>query len=862
MKHKHNFLYIIAAACIILFSAFTAKGQSVRGRVTDTGGETLPAALIQAQHAETGRTIGTTTALNGTFDMRVDPGTYKLNISFLGFLDKEMEITVRQDLNLGDIQLQPSTIGLEEVMVISSYARDRQTPVAISNIPGEVIIERLGSQEFPEILKTTPSVYATKEGGGYGDSRINLRGFDSNNIGVLINGVPVNDMENGRVYWSNWAGLSDVTSTMQVQRGLGASRLAISSVGGTINILTRSTDARRQGNVFYGIGNDGYDKKGMTLSTGLLDNGWAATFSGSRTTGDGYVDGLAFHGWSYFLNVSKQVNRAHSLSLTAFGAPQYHNQRYTRSRFQTYRDHRSGIKYNPDMGYKNGQLYTASYNFYHKPQISLNHFWSISPETTLSTSAYVSISSGGGRRTAGSNANWLRYNSADGKPYEDTKLTPNGYLDFDAVMAENALSETGSKAIISNAVNAHDWYGVLSTLNTDIDDFRITGGLDLRYYRGYHMQKVDDLLGGEYYLDVTASGVSRSLNRPANTLLKEGDIITYHDLGEVQWAGIFAQGEYVTDEYSAFFSTTLSNTGYRRTDYFIYEEGSPEQRSDWQHFLAYSFKGGANYNMTDNHNVFFNAGYFTRAPYFRFAFIGFTNEINAGVKHERVMSAELGYGYTSRYLSGNLTLYRTNWLDKAMTRTMGDVLANLTGLNALHQGIELELVSNPIPKLYVRGMASIGDWTWTDDVIADIYDENQQLLGTVNVFAGGLKVGNSAQTTAALGLDYEILPRVKLGVDFTHFDRLYAFFNVENRTDSNRRGVDAWRMPDYQLFDASLRYDFKLADFNASVFAKVNNIFDTEYIADGTDGSSLDFDTATGYYGFGRTWSMFLRIRF
>ena len=862
MQQKSFLSTILLFAAMLVLMGHQVAASSISGTVRGEDGEVLPSALVEVINVDTGRSYGTTTALDGTFHLSVEPGVYTVSISYLGYLEKLLTVDAETDQDLGVVELEVSTIGLQEVMVVSSFARDRQTPVSVSNISAEIITERLGTQEFPEILKLTPSVYATKDGGGYGDSRINLRGFDSNNIGVLINGVPVNDMENGRVYWSNWAGLSDVTSTMQVQRGLGASRLAISSVGGTINIITRSTDAQRRGNFSTAIGSDGYSKQSITMSTGLLDNGWAATVSGSRNVGNRYVEGLDYEGWSYFINVSKQINEDHTMALTAFGAPQTHNQRWPRQLIQTYREHRDGRRYNPSMGYKNGQLYSGSYNFYHKPQVSLNHYWSIDSETTLSTALYASVSSGGGRRIFGDNSNWLRHNSTDGLPYEMTKLTPNGYLDFDAVMAENALSETGSKAIVANAMNEHDWYGMLSTLTRDIDNFELTGGLDLRYYRGYHYQQIDDLLGGEYFLDVTGGGNSRNVNRPANTLLREGDKINYHDLGEVRWAGLFTQAEYITDEYSAFLSVTGSHTGYRRTDYFLYEEGSPEERSDWVNFNAYSVKGGFNYNLTPQHNVFLNGGYFTRAPFFRFAFIGFTNEVNIGAQHERVMSGELGYGYRGRFLSANLTLYRTNWLDKALTRRIGDVMANMTGLNALHQGIELDFIAEPTPRLEVRGMFSLGDWTWTDDVIADIYDEEQRLIGTHEVYAGGLKVGNSAQTTAGFSIDYDVLQRVTLGLDFTHYDRVFADFNVENRTVYEERGIQAWEMPSYQVVDMNLRYRFQINNLNASMFANVNNLLDTRYIADATDGASFDYDTATVYYGFGRTWSLSFRVNF
>ncbi|MFO8022044.1 MAG: carboxypeptidase-like regulatory domain-containing protein, partial [Perlabentimonas sp.] len=332
----NKFVKLLLAVCLFSANVSLVNAQGVvTGVVLDANSnEPLPAATVRIE----GTTIGIVTDLDGTFSLKVPEGKQTIVFSFVGYGDVTKNVNLKSDSNLGEISLEPETVGLEEIMVVSSIVRDRQTPVAVSTIKAEVIIEKLGSQEFPEILKSTPSVYATKDGGGFGDGRINLRGFDSDNIGVLINGVPVNDMENGRVYWSNWAGLSDVTQTMQVQRGLGASRLAISSVGGTINIVTQSTKSKKGGTVFHGFGHDGYQRTSLSLSTGLMDNGWSITALGGKTSGQGFVDGADFEGWSYFLNVSKKVNENHILSFTAFGAPQWHNQRYPRQLIQTYRE--------------------------------------------------------------------------------------------------------------------------------------------------------------------------------------------------------------------------------------------------------------------------------------------------------------------------------------------------------------------------------------------------------------------------------------------------------------------------------------------------------------------------------------------
>ena len=169
---------------------------------------------------------------------------------------------------------------LEEVVVSSrviDVAKERLTPVAVSTITASEISLKVGNQEFPEIMNSTPGVYATKQGGGYGDSRISLRGFDQRNTSFLINGQPVNDMENGWVYWSNWQGLTDVASGIQIQRGLGASRLAVPSVGGTVSIFTKTAQIAEGGSLTQSLGNDGYRKTSALYNTGKNENGFAAS---------------------------------------------------------------------------------------------------------------------------------------------------------------------------------------------------------------------------------------------------------------------------------------------------------------------------------------------------------------------------------------------------------------------------------------------------------------------------------------------------------------------------------------------------------------------------------------------------------
>lgn len=842
-----------------MFISFQNYAQTLKGVIVDeSNGQSIPGATIFVE----GSNVGTVSDLDGNFSFKVPVGTNNLHVSSMGYTElvKNYTISASQDLDLGELTLTSNAIGLDEVKVIASYATNRKTPVALSNIEPAYIDEKLGTQEFPEILKTTPSVYATKQSGGYGDSRINVRGFDSRNVGILINGVPVNDMENGTVYWSNWAGLSDVTRTIQVQRGIGASRLAISSIGGTINILTKTTDMKKGGTISYGLGNNGYNKTAFTVSTGLLDNGWAVTVSGSHTKGDGYILQTGFEAWSYYFNASKRFSSKNQISFNVFGAPQWHNQRSSSYLIQTYRDDPNGTKLNWGYGSLNGELFNGDYgqNYYHKPVFSLNHFWNISDNLSVNTVAYASFGRGGRRVVYGPQSTLLRFTYPGGMPYAETLQTPGGLLDYDSVQTINQQSLTGSQAIFSTIYNSHNWYGVLSTLKYDLNNISITGGFDGRYYKGFHYQRIDDLLGGKYFLD------SKNVNRAPGTPLYVGDTVNYSYIGEVLWAGLFSQIEYSKDKLSAFASFATSYSNSRRLDYYTYtpQDTAPGQVSIWRPFLTYSIKGGVNYNISDKFNVFVNGGYFTRPPFISYMFVKYQNTPIDSIKPERVLTFETGIGYTSGKFTTNLYGYYTKWMDKSITKALGGVTAYITGLEANHKGLEWVAKLQLNKKLDLGFMASVGDWKWGNDVNAEVYDENQTLIGSLFVYTSGIHVSNAAQTTGAITFDYEILPSLKIGIDWTYYDRLYADFLIENRTSALDKGVDAWRMPSYNLTDFSASYRFDLGPYKASLYGNINNLFDIQYLADGTDGNSHDAFTSYVYYGFGRTWSLTLNIKF
>ena len=615
---KRNLMHFLLSALLCVGSlAAYAQNVKVRGQLVDAEtGEPLIGASVVVE----GTTQGSVTDIDGYFTQSA-PARATLVFSYVGY--KEQKYTLDgSESNLGTIQMQADAVMLNDVVITSTIAIDRKTPVAVSTIGPAFIEEKLGTQEFPEVLKATPGIYVTKDGGGYGDANTRVRGFESENVAVMINGVPMNGMENQKVYWSNWAGLSDVTRTMQVQRGLGASKVSSPAVGGSINIVTLGTEAKKGGSVSYAMGNDGYNKILFTVSSGLSKDGWAFTLLGGKTWGDGYIQGTEFEGYNYFASISKRINDNHQLSLSAFGAPQWHNQRnYNNAlsikewqRVQQYMGEKSPYRYNPTFGYRKGQVFNSSRNSYHKPQISLNHLWQINAKSSLSTALYASIGRGNGYSGTGDSTHRNLWYGASNGYVNNTFRHEDGTFDYDAIDELNAASTTGSKMVMAKSMNNHEWYGLLSTYTTKFGEYLdFYGGIDFRYYKGLHQNIITDLFSGQYFVDSNRGNVLPANNAAANNpdfvnqKLGVGDVV-YRDYdGHVMSEGVFAQLEYNREKISAFVAGGLSNTGYWRYDRFYYD--ADHAKSGKKNYLGGNIKGGINYNLTEKHNVFFNAGF-------------------------------------------------------------------------------------------------------------------------------------------------------------------------------------------------------------------------------------------------------------
>jgi outer membrane receptor protein involved in Fe transport len=794
-------------------------------------------------------------------------------------------------------------VNLEEVVVSSrviDVAKERETPIAVSTISAQEVLLKVGNQEFPEIMNKTPGVYATKQGGGYGDSRISLRGFDQRNTSFLINGQPVNDMENGWVYWSNWAGLSDVTSNIQIQRGLGATSLAVPSVGGTVSIFTKSAEKAQGGSITQLVGNNGYIKTTAVYNTGVSEKGWSSSYLLTKWSGDGYIQNTSGAGWTYFAAVGyTPEDSAHALNFSFLGSGQWHHQRDVWVSIRDYQNFGSeGIDqtWNSNGGTLNGEEFNMRRNFYNKPLATINWDWDISSNVQLNTSLYGSAGRGGGTGPRGRNY----YNAdIDILPFRKDltehyteggrgSRNVDGTINFDAVVAHNSQYEVGSNNDSSFArdilvrrasMNSHNWVGGISKLNIQQGKMRYSLGVDLRNYVGYHYRALENLMGLQQYASTGNENLGTQLIGANDLVVAKpfqgtniGDDeakIDFYNIGRVKWAGFNGLVEYAGDNVTAVVQAGLSNQQFQREDRFNNTDNPISDKAD---LTGGYLKAGINYNFTEKSNVFVNAGYIDRQPLFDAVFPNFGNDINPDLQNERIESVEIGYGYIGNGLKVNINAYSTNWGNRFVSRSLSnqqgvDGTAQFRNVDVQHNGIEAE-ASYRFGGTKLRGMLSIGDWTYTKDFSSELFDENQQSIGTGTLYTKGAKVGDAAQFTAYLGVDQRLGDKLKVDLDYRFVDGLYADYSITDSAFTTPDNDGALKLPSYGLVDLGVTF---YAAEGWSLRGNINNLLDTTYIAESNSNIHATADSTTWngvdtrnsvWFGFGRTWNVSLKYKF
>ena len=715
----NRFTRIVANLVILSLTPILFAQMTVSGTVTDaSNGEALAGANVVVD----GTNLGAAADANGGYTISNVPNGATLTASMIGYTDASATAATTVNFSLTGSAIEMS--GLE---VLASRAGEK-TPVAYTNVSKADMDVRLGSQDIPMALNTTPSVYATQQGGGAGDARINVRGFNQRNVAVMINGVPQNDMENGWVYWSNWDGVGDATHSIQMQRGLSAVNLATPSIGGTMNIITDPTAASRGGMFKQEVGQGSFLKTSINYNTGLIGGNLALSGTLVRKTGNGIIDKTWTDAWAYYFGASYQMNDANRFEVYAVGAPQRHGQNLYKqnlgaydSEFATsiegydatavgadgqFRDEGEangvgfGRTFNQNWAPVNssytGQQYWYMYgertvdrhdpnylnereNFFHKPLVNLNHYLTLNDQMRLSTIVYWSGGSGGGTGTYGK----IPTMDADGGLGDDDYKFYYGrgpwvrdwntLIDYNSGNADTVYVDKSALARTHGAGNNQS----VGILRNSINRQSTIGVISKLNY------DLSDALKLQVGLDWRTAGIEHARevrdlmggdyyldfaddNAPDGKKVTLGNIIAYHNETTVDWLGAFAQGSYSSGPINAYGMFGFSQIAYTYQDHFTVADAVIDHGDP---ITTTQFKGGAMYDVSDGISVFANFGVVEKPPIMDNV-IYFDGTVASDPANEKFQSIEAGVNYRAGNMAVKAGYYMTDWINRNLTKAV------------------------------------------------------------------------------------------------------------------------------------------------------------------------------------------------
>ena len=893
----NRFTRIVANILILSFSSILFAQMTVSGTVTDAfTGNTLAGANVVVD----GTDMGAAADANGGYTLSNVPNGATLTASMIGYSDQSATAGRTVNFRLSESALQMS--GLD---VIASRV-DAKSSIAYTDVSPEELDLRLGTRGIPQALSLTPNVYVETNGGGYDDENIAVRGFTDNYTSFLINGIPVNDMENGNLYFSNWSVLADIGTSVQLQRGQSAVNLATPSVGGTINFVSALPSQEASGSVKYLLGNGNHNKFTAKASTGLIMDGKASIMIGlGKRFADNYGgrDGTYSDATSYYLNGSYALNDKNRFEFITLGSPQRHGHAFYNSKLKTWdheyakelgdtsatADDEVGRSYNteyntisdaaaaelgqvaradwmPGSGwnFKEADRYysnaiTARHNYFYRPITQLNHYMKASESLDVITTFLHVGGEGGGTG---------RYGSFP-------KTSDGLYRDFSSVILANAanpidslgqtLGVTGnqSTAVLRGSRNNHVTYGLMSKAMYQMNDnMKVTAGVDVRTATIEHYRQIYDMLGGDVYYSTS------NKNESGTDLYKTlGDKIAYDFTNDISWSGGYAQVDYNTEAINSFVMGGFTTTSFSYHNRFI--EG--EKKVDSDPANGNQMKAGVSYALNDDVTLFTNAGMTSLTPSFDKVIDDYSGLLTENYKNEKATFADFGarFSLLGGSLGGSMNYYYTVWQDRQIrvsvdniTGTGTDGYANITGLSQTHSGLEYSFAYKLMESLRFDVVGHVSNWEYTENVSTTYYPDELNPDSTVNynLYISGLKVGGAPQTQLNFITTFNQGP-LAVSAEVETSDNYYGNFSPTSRTSDGDQNTQAYKAPQRMLINLHAAYSLGLAGYDVAVNLSVFNATDAKYLgyvsdSDGTIGN------AYVHMGMPMTWSLGLTLGF
>lgn len=821
--------------------------------------------------------------------------------------------------------------------VVSNEEREdtllTNTPVFVTTLDESETTTGGGAGNISGLLQSSRDVFAATAGFNFSAARFRIRGYQSDKTMILLNGIPMNDLETGRGTWYRWGGLNDITRYSETKNWLTNNPYHFGGIGGYSNINSKATGVRRGSRLSYASTNRAYSHRLMyTYGTGMQANGWAFAFSlSTRYANEGYVEGTFYEAYSYFFAAEKNINKNHNLNLSILGAPSKRG-RANISVLETY-ELSGNNYYNSNWGYqtqpdgsrikRNSRVADS-----HLPIIALSHEWKINDRSGLKTSLHTSFGKYG--QTA---LNW--YDARDPRP-DYYKYLPSYYESLnDPVNAQRMLNnwqdeslrqvqwddlyyansknlythkdqdgnvlEEGlrSKYIVETRWNNLVSGGLSSVYDIQLGDVKINAGLFLQGQRNHYFNTVDDLLGGDFWVDVNQfaeqdfidpNAAQSDLQNP-NRTVREGDVYA-NNYYIFNFSGVaFAQAEYSINKFDFYAALELTQEQFYREGLFqtgLFPDNSLG-KSEVNSFFNYAAKGGTTYKISGRQFITANGAYLTEAPTSRSAFISprTRNVTVDNLKNETIYSGDINYILRYPKLKMRLTYYYAERKDAIWSRSFYHDEYNsfinyvMEDVDHFHQGIEFGLDGTIYGGLSGNVVVAYGQHLYNSRPTSSIYVDNsaELLAEDKTVYIQNYKIGGMPQSAASFGLKYSGKKYWFAGVNVNYFADIYLDPNPDRRTEeaiANFVETDPQYLETIEQTKLDNGYSvslfagksFKINDYFLNINVNINNLTNnTDFITGGFEQLRFDSQNINRFpprlgYMYGLNYFVMATLRF
>ena len=795
-----------------------------------------------------------------------------LLINFNAFSQEEQQIIVNDSIN--DLSNTDDVVDLFSISLSDDELSDDTS--AADNISG--------------LLNSSMDIFYRTAAYEFSSSFFKVRGLDSDNAIVHINGIKMNKLYNGRPQWSNWGGLNDVLRNQELSNGSIPLKYNFGGILGSNNINIRASEYGEGGRITYSSSNRSYSNRLMaTYNSGMLEKGWAYSISiGRRWGNEGYQDASFYDSNSAFLSVQKIFNNKHSLNLAAIYAP---NRRGKVSPNTQEVYDLKGIRYNEYWGYHEGEKRNSRVKRVVEPIILLNHDWSIDEKSSLETSIGFQFGEMGNSRldyAGGGNPSPAYYQDlpsyfladSNGPDYEGAYLAQENFINngqinwnriYDANLTNNQSGLNAAYVLYEDRVDDTQ-LTLNSAYSREINDnIKLTTSVNYRSLVSDNFAEISDMLGGYSYSNIDSfDNLDYNLLSP-NSIVSEGDKFKYHYKMNADELSIFTMMNFTFNKLEFYLAGDLTNTTYQRDGIFENEAnaGNSAGKGDEINFNGYGVKAGITYKFSGKHILDFNSAFLQKAPSIRNTFTnsrvnhnvvgsdmsGLIND--SPITEEKIMSFDANYIFRTPIFTGRLTGFYSEVKDaNEISFYYADGLVGfeddsefiqeiLQGIDKKYLGVEFGVEAQIIPTVKLKGAASIGQYTYANNPFLYLGADNSTVaVGSSNL--ENYKIAGGPQRAYSVGFEYRDPDYWFIGVTSNFFTNTYLDVSPLTRTQNFYLAQDGLPFNDYDINIArdllkQERFDdymvvnmiggksWKIDDYYVGFFASINNILDKKY---------------------------------